>query len=63
MACKYDINVVIPLLMVCFDRSNPTINASIVTTIDVVGLNLEEICLVWVLQFDSIEESSLALVN
>jgi hypothetical protein len=45
MACKYDINVVIPLLMICFDPSNPTTNAYVVTTIDVMGLNLEKIYL------------------
>jgi hypothetical protein len=60
MACTYDINVVIPLLMLCFDRTNPITSASIVTTIGVVGLILEEN------MFGvgaSIEESSLTLVT
>ncbi len=46
--------------MMCFDQANPTTNAYVVTTIDVVGLNLEKN------MFGvsaSIEESSLALVT
>jgi hypothetical protein len=43
---KYDIKIVIPLVMVCINQLNPIINASTITPIDVVKLNLEKICLV-----------------
>jgi len=60
LATKYDVIIVI-ILMVCFEWMNPTaINASIaIATIDVVGEEFEEN------MFDvgaSIEESSCALV-
>lgn len=42
MAFKYDINVVIPLLMVCFHQLNLTTNAHTITIVDIVRLNLEK---------------------
>jgi hypothetical protein len=42
LAFKYDINVVIPLLMVCFHQLNLTTNAHTITIVDVVRLNLEK---------------------
>jgi len=44
LATKYDARIVIPLLMVCFERLDPTtMNAFVVaTTIDVVGEEFEE---------------------
>jgi hypothetical protein len=44
LATKYDARIVIPLLMVCFERLDPTtINAFVVaTTVDVVGEEFEE---------------------
>jgi hypothetical protein len=39
---EYHVKVVIPLSIVCFDKLNPIANAFDVTTIDVIGPNLEE---------------------
>jgi hypothetical protein len=38
---KYGIKIIIPLVMVCFDRLNLIVNESTITPIDV-KLNLEE---------------------
>jgi len=40
LACKYDVKVVVLLLMVCFDQLNP-IAITFVATIDFVGPKLE----------------------
>jgi hypothetical protein len=40
MAFKYDVKVVILLLMVCFYQLNPIANTSVVAAIDVVGPDL-----------------------
>jgi hypothetical protein len=57
---NYDVKIVIPLLMACFDQLNPTINASSIRVVDDVGLDFEEnTCLVW---GGSIEESFQTLV-
>ncbi len=42
MTFKYDINVVIPLLMVCFHQLNLTTNAHTITIINVAKLNLKK---------------------
>jgi hypothetical protein len=39
---EYHVEVVIPLSMVCFDKLNLIANAFDITTIGVVGLDLEE---------------------
>jgi len=39
---EYHVKVVIPLSMVCFDKLNPIANAFDITTIDVVGMDLDE---------------------
>jgi hypothetical protein len=41
LASEYDVKVVVPFFMVCFDRLNPTTITSI-ATIDVTRLKLEE---------------------
>jgi hypothetical protein len=48
LACKYDVKVVVPLLMVCFDLPNPIAITSIVV-VDFVELEfeLEKKCVVW----------------
>jgi hypothetical protein len=38
LVSKYDVKVVIPLLMMCFDWLNFIVNAYVVTSLDVVGL-------------------------
>jgi hypothetical protein len=56
---KYDVKVVVPLLMVCFHWLNPIFSTSAITTINVVGLELEKNMFgIWA----SIEECSRALV-
>ncbi len=42
MASKYDVKVVVSLLMVCFDKVNLVANTYTIATIDVVGLELKE---------------------
>ncbi len=42
MAPKYDVKVVIPLLMVCFDQLNLIANTSIVVVVNVAGSKFEE---------------------
>jgi len=42
LAFEYDVKVVVPLLMVCFDKLNPIANTSIVVVFDVAGPKLEE---------------------
>jgi len=39
LVSKYDVKVVIPFLMMCFDRLNLIANAYVVTSFDVVGLD------------------------
>jgi hypothetical protein len=41
-ASEYDVKVVVPPLMVCFDKLNPIVNTSVVVVFDVVGPKLEE---------------------
>ncbi len=61
LVTEYDVSIVIPLLMVCFEQLNPiAINALVVVVVDVVGEEFEEN------MFGvgaSIEESSHALVT
>jgi hypothetical protein len=47
LTSKYDIKVVIPLLMVCFDLLNPIATASITIVVDVARLIFFFKCLVW----------------
>jgi hypothetical protein len=42
LASKYDVKVVVPLLMVCFDQLNPIINTFVITIIDVAEPKFEE---------------------
>jgi len=42
LAFEYDVKVVVPLLMVCFDQLNPIVGTSTIATIDVVGPKLEK---------------------
>jgi hypothetical protein len=42
LTSKYDIKVVIPFLIVCFDWLNLTTNASITIVVDVARLKLEK---------------------
>jgi hypothetical protein len=42
MAFKYDVKVIIILLMVCYYQLNPIANIFIVVTIDIIGPDLQE---------------------
>ncbi len=42
LAFEYDVKVVVPLLMVCFDRLNPIASTSVIVAIDATGPKLEE---------------------
>jgi len=42
LTSKYDMKVVIPFLMVCFEWLNPIVNACIIVVVDVVRLDLKE---------------------
>jgi hypothetical protein len=42
LAFEYVVLLVVPLLMVCFDRLNHVVSTFAIATIDVVGLKLEE---------------------
>ncbi len=57
LASKYDVKIVIPLLMVCFEWLNPS-TIAIVRADDDVRLELEENILGWGLQLRSIEDLS-----
>jgi hypothetical protein len=55
ISIDYDVKVVIPLLMACFDQLNPTINESTIRVVDDVGLDFEEnTCLVWGVQLKNL---------
>jgi hypothetical protein len=59
LASKYDVKVVVPLFMVCFDQLNPIVSTSTIASVDVAWPKLEEnMFRVWA----SIEEPSWALV-
>ncbi len=42
LVSKYDVKVVIPFFMACFDQLNLTTTSSVVVKVDVVRLELEE---------------------
>jgi hypothetical protein len=42
LASEYDVKVVIPLLMVCFDKLNPITNTYVVVVVDVASPKLEK---------------------
>jgi hypothetical protein len=42
LAFEYDVKVVVPLLMVCFDWLNPIASTSVIVAIDATGSKLEE---------------------
>jgi hypothetical protein len=57
LASKYDVKIMIPLLMVCFEWLNPSTDA-MVKTDDDVKLELEDNILGWGLQLKSNEDLS-----
>jgi hypothetical protein len=55
ISIDYDVKVVIPLLMACFDQLNHIVNASTLKVVDDVGLDFEEnACLMWGVQLKNL---------
>jgi hypothetical protein len=56
LASKYDVKVVVPLLMVCFDWLNLFVGTFAIAAIYAIGPKLEETCLGLGLQFKNLLE-------